>query len=240
MGHMDFGFAVQKLALLALPLLFAVTLHEAGHGYMALRKGDKTAWMVGRVTLNPIKHIDPVGTILVPLTLLILGASFLFGWAKPVPVNFRNLNRPREDMVWVAAAGPGMNLLLAVGSALACHAILLVRPELTPALSWPAFAIPHFTGAGGFSFFLPLLFMLKLSVELNVLLALFNLLPIPPLDGGRIAVGLLPRGMAGALAQVEPVGMFLVIALVWFDPGGFMRAYFWPSISTLSHWILVG
>jgi len=239
MESMDFGFTVQKLALLALPLLFAVTLHEAGHGYMALRKGDRTAWTVGRVTLNPLKHIDPVGTVLVPLTLLILGASFLFGWAKPVPINFRNLRRPREDMVWVAAAGPGTNLLLAVVSAVLCHAILLIRPAFAPALAWPAFAIPHFAGAG-FSFWLPLLFMLKLSVELNVLLALFNLLPIPPLDGGRIAVGLLPRKWGYNLAQVEPVGMFLVIALVWFDPGGFMRAYFWPSISGLSHWILVG
>ncbi len=236
---MDIGSTVQKLALLALPLLFAVTLHEAGHGYMALRKGDRTAWTVGRVTLNPLKHIDPVGTILVPLALLLLGTGFLFGWAKPVPINFRNLRRPREDMVWVAGAGPGTNLILAAVSAALCHAILLVRPMFAPALSLPAFTIPHF-GGGGFSFWLPLLFMLKLSVELNVLLALFNLLPIPPLDGGRIAVGLLPRSWAYTLAQVEPVGMFLVIALVWLDPGGFMGHYFWPSISVFSHWILVG
>lgn len=233
------AFAVQKVALVALPLLFAITLHEAGHGWMALKKGDRTAWMVGRVTLNPLRHIDPVGTVLVPLTLLVLGASFLFGWAKPVPVHFRNLRRPKQDMVWVAAAGPGTNLLLAVVSGALCHAILLIQPQLAPALHWPAFAIPHFPG-GGFSFWLPLLFMLKFSVEINVLLMLFNLIPIPPLDGGRIAVGLLPRGPSNALAQVEPVGMFLLIAIVFWDPGGFMRAYFWPSISGLSHWILVG
>ena len=237
---MDWAFTVQKVALLALPMVFAVTLHEAGHGYMALRRGDKTAWTLGRVTLNPVKHIDPVGTILVPLTLLVLGASFLFGWAKPVPINFRNLHRPRQDMVLVAAAGPGTNLALAVASALLCHLVLLVRPELTPAIALPAFAIPHFSQAAGFAFSLPLLFMLKISVELNVLLALFNLLPVPPLDGGRIAVGVLPRKWAYGLAQLEPVGMFLVIAIVWFDPGGFMGAYFWPSISGLSRWILLG
>jgi len=233
------AFMVQKLALLALPLLFAITLHEAGHGWMALKKGDRTAWMVGRVTLNPLKHIDPVGTVLVPLALLALGASFLFGWAKPVPVHFGNLRRPKQDMVWVAAAGPGTNLILAVVSAALCHVILLVQPHLAPALFFPAFAIPHLPGSG-FSFWLPLLFMLKFSVEINVLLMLFNLLPIPPLDGGRIAVGLLPRNLSNALAQVEPVGMFLVIAIVFWDPAGFMRAYFWPSISGLSRWILVG
>jgi Zn-dependent protease len=237
---MDFALMVQKVALLALPLLFAITLHEAGHGWMAHRRGDDTAWMVGRVSLNPLRHIDPVGTVLVPLTLLVLGASFLFGWAKPVPVNFRRLNRPRQDMVWVAAAGPGTNLLLALVSGALCHAVLLAAPELAPALAWPAFAFPHFTGEGGFTFWLPLLFMLKFSVEINVLLMLFNLLPIPPLDGGRIAVGLLPRNAAYALSQVEPVGMFLVIAIVWLDPGGFMRAYFWPSISAFAHFILVG
>jgi len=229
---------VQKVALLALPLLFAITLHEAGHGWMAHRKGDDTAWMVGRVSLNPLRHIDPVGTVLVPLTLLVLGASFLFGWAKPVPVNFRRLNRPKQDMVWVAAAGPGTNLMLAVLSGVLCRAILLIRPEFAPALGWPMFALPQFTG--GFSFWLPLLFMLKFSVEINVLLMLFNLIPIPPLDGGRIAVGLLPPNPAQTLASLEPVGMFLVIAIVWLDPGGFMRAYFWPSIAGLAHWILVG
>ncbi|MFO1378953.1 MAG: site-2 protease family protein [Chitinivorax sp.] len=183
---------IQKITIYALPVLFAITFHEAAHAYAAKKYGDATAYMMGRMSLNPLKHIDPVGTILIPLLALTLG-GFLFGWAKPVPVNFANLNNPKKDMVWVAAAGPAANLVMAFGWAL-LYNVAAMNPE------------------GYFS--VPLALMSTAGIQINVVLMVLNLLPIPPLDGGRIAVGLLPRDLAYPLARLEPYGMFILVALM--------------------------
>jgi Zn-dependent protease len=184
---------VQKIAIFALPVIFAITLHEAAHGYVALKFGDSTAKMLGRITLNPLKHIDPIGTILVPALTIMLG-GILFGWAKPVPVNFNNLRNPKRDMLWVAAAGPGANLVMA--------------------LFWAAvIKLAHILPASAYSE--PLILMGMAGITINAILAALNLLPIPPLDGGRIAVSLLPRSLAYPLSRVEPYGLFILIALLF-------------------------
>jgi Zn-dependent protease len=183
---------IQQIAIWALPVLLAITLHEAAHGFAALRLGDDTAHRLGRVTLNPLKHIDPFGTIIMPGLLLLSGAPFLFGYAKPVPVNFRRLRDPKRDMVLVAAAGPGMNLALALAS------VILLRLWLeTTAM-----------GEGWVSG------TLQASLLLNLVLAVFNMIPLPPLDGGRVAVGLLPRPLAIPLARLERWGMFIILGLL--------------------------
>jgi Zn-dependent protease len=193
---MDFSL-IETIALYAVPVVFAITLHEAAHGYVARQFGDQTAWMLGRVTLNPIKHIDPVGTVLVPLAMLLLsklagGGGFLFGWAKPVPVNFGNLRNPKRDMLWVAAAGPAANFVMAFA-----WAILLRISEANG--PWPSDGLNLMADAG---------------VTINVLLMVLNLLPIPPLDGGRIAVSLLPNPVAASFARIEPYGFMIVIVLL--------------------------
>jgi Zn-dependent protease len=180
----------------ALPLLIAITFHEAAHAYAARMCGDDTAWMLGRVTLNPIKHIDPFGTVLLPLLLLAMQSPFLFGYAKPVPVNFRGLRHPRRDMILVAAAGPAINIVLALIAALGLR------------------LIGDVSGAAGEW----LLRNLANALLINVVLAIFNLIPIPPLDGGRIAVGALPRVLARPLARLEPYGMLILIGLVFLLP----------------------
>ena len=200
---------IQAITVYAIPVLLAITLHEAAHGYVARMFGDSTAYMLGRVTLNPLKHIDPVGTILVPLAIVLVtklsgGAGFLFGWANPVPVNFGNLRHPKRDMIWVAAAGPGVNLLMAIVWALLLRGLLSSGIEET--------------------FFIE---MAKAGVFVNIGLMALNLLPLPPLDGGRILVGLLPHKLAYALSRVEPYGFFILIFLLATNTIGFFLQPFY-------------
>ena len=189
---MDIANLIQTVAIYALPVLFAITVHEAAHGYVARHFGDNTAWMLGRVTLNPLKHIDPVGTILMPLLLYFAtSGAFLFGYAKPVPVQFGKLRNPKRDMVWVALAGPGANL--------------------AQALLW-GIALYLLQGTGiSEPFFIK---MCQAGILVNVVMLVFNLFPLPPLDGGRVLVGLLPWKQAMLVSRVEPWGFFIVMALV--------------------------
>ncbi len=191
---MDVSHLVQTAAIYALPVLFAITLHEAAHGYVARHFGDMTAHAQGRISLNPARHIDLVGTIVVPLAMLLLsGGRFLFGWAKPVPVNFSALRKPKRDMMWVAAAGPGANLAMALG-----WAALLKLSVVLPA-----------------NFFtVPLRLMAEAGIVVNLVFMFLNLVPILPLDGGRILAGLLPNRMAWQYAKLEPWGMPLLILLL--------------------------
>lgn len=181
---------IQTLLIWAIPVLFAITVHETAHGWVASKLGDHTARMMGRLTLNPIKHIDPVGTILVP-TILFFTSGFVFGWAKPVPVNFSALRSPKQDMLWVALAGPGSNLLMAIGWII----VVAVANNLN---------IPFLVLMGGAGIFV------------NLLLAIFNLLPIPPLDGGRVISSLLPGRLSYQYDQLEPYGLFILIGLLYF------------------------
>lgn len=182
---------IQTIAIAAIPILFAITLHEAAHGYVARYFGDMTAYSQGRISLNPIRHIDPIGTVLLPLLTLALG-GILFGWAKPVPVNFGALRNPKKDMLWVALAGPASNLFMAL-----CWALFYKLAWMNPE-----------------SYFAePLMEMANVGIKINAVLLVLNLLPLPPLDGGRVAVSLLPHRQAFQLAKIEPYGMFILIFL---------------------------
>lgn len=187
---------IRDIAVYAIPVIFAITLHEAAHGFVARRFGDPTAWMLGRVTVNPLKHIDPFGTIIVPGLLLLSskllgGPFFLFGWAKPVPVNFSNLRHPKRDMIWVAGAGPAANLLMAMGWALLFSGLQMAGVEER-------------------YFYL----VAVAGIEMNIMLMALNLVPIPPLDGGRILVGLLPHAASRVVASIEPYGFFIILGLL--------------------------
>ena len=199
---------VQKIVAWILPVLFAITVHETAHGWMALRLGDKTAMMLGRLTLNPIKHIDPLGTILIP-GLMYLMAGFMFGWAKPVPVTWQNLKHPKRDMVYVAAAGPVANLLMAILWALSIR-LGLALGEVGQALV--------FMGVAG--------------IFINTILMVLNLLPLPPLDGGRVLTGLLPGPYAYQFARIEPYGFWILIVLLLTGVLGFVL---WPFVSMFLH-----
>jgi Zn-dependent protease len=198
-----------------IPVLLAVTLHEAAHGFAARACGDNTAWLMGRVTLNPLKHIDPFGTVLLPGILLLIGSPFLLGYAKPVPVNFRALRRLPRDMVWVALAGPGANIALATAAALLFHIVPYVPKD---ASQWFALNLWN-------------------AIQINVVLAVFNMIPLPPLDGGRVAVGVLPRSLARPLAELEPQGMLILIGLIFLLP--FLGQKLGVDLNVLS-WIVVG
>ena len=202
--------SLERIALAAVPVILAITLHEASHGYVAKLFGDRTAEMLGRVTLNPLKHIDPVGTLLVPGILLLMarmvgGGVFLFGWAKPVPVNFNNLRHPKRDMFWVAAAGPASNFVMATG-----WAMLWVATQ--DGAAWANDGVAY---------------MAQWGIQINLVLMALNLLPIPPLDGGRIAVSLLPGRASYALSRVEPYGFFIIIALL---ATGFLNVLMQPLL----------
>lgn len=191
-GNQPVNISLYALSVWVIPLVIAITFHEAAHGFVAHRLGDDTAWQLGRVSFNPLKHIDPFGTLLLPAFLLLSHSPFLFGYAKPVPVNFRRLKNPRIDMVWVALAGPATNIALALAAAAGFHLL--------------GFA-PANSGQWIFD-------NLKNAVLINVVLAIFNMMPIPPLDGGRVAVGLLPNALAIPLSRLEPYGMLILIGFL--------------------------
>jgi Zn-dependent protease len=190
-GH-PLNISLYDISVWVLPLVFAITFHEAAHGFVAHRLGDNTAFERGRVSFNPLKHIDPFGTVVLPAILLMSHSPFLFGYAKPVPVNFGALRHPRIDMVWVALAGPATNIALALVAAAAFHVVGYLPPN---AAQWVADNLRN-------------------AVVINVILAIFNMLPIPPLDGGRVAVGLLPKALAAPLARLEPFGMLILIGIL--------------------------
>ena len=209
------GNAIYLVTIWAIPVIVAITFHEAAHGFVAHLLGDDTAWRLGRVSFNPAKHIDPFGTILLPGILLLLRAPFLFGYAKPVPVNFQKLRSPRRDMMLVAAAGPAMNIVLAVLAALGFH---LVGYLPVTAARWLADNLRN-------------------ALILNVVLAVFNLFPLPPLDGGRILVGILPKAIAAGVARLEPYGLAILIGLLIILP--MLGTQLGVDLSFLSHLIAI-
>jgi Zn-dependent protease len=211
---------IQTIAVYALPVLFAITLHEAAHGYVARYFGDPTAAQAGRISLNPLRHIDPMGTIVVPLVLLfatkLMGGGLLFGWAKPVPVNWSRLRRPKRDMLWVALAGPASNLLMAIGWVLFLRALLMLDLISGPQDFWAQMA--------------------SAGVQVNLILMALNLLPLPPLDGGRIVFSLLPPRLAWRYGRIEPYGLVILVVLM-------MLGWLWPlmlPLLKLGQWVVGG
>ena len=197
---------IQKITIFAIPLIFAITLHEAAHAFAARYFGDSTAYMLGRMTLNPLKHIDPVWTIAVPLGLMLIGSPFLFGAAKPVPVNFGALRNPKRDSIWVAAAGPGANLIMMIGWAIVWKVLTGIDPSSPEQF---------------------LMLVAQAGVLVNALLMVFNLFPLLPLDGGRIVAGLLPNRLAYQYSRLEPYGMFILVALMFTPVFGW---FVWPLV----------
>lgn len=211
---MDIAALVQSITIAALPVVLAITLHEAAHGYVARHFGDPTAWQAGRISLNPLRHIDPFGTVLLPLILFVVQSPFLFGWAKPVPVNFGRLRHPKSDMLWVAAAGPAANLLMAL-----VWAGLYKLSLLIPANAYS----------------LPAEKMCGIGISINLALMVLNLLPLPPLDGGRIAVSLLPQPLAVKFAQLERWGLLILLVLLYFHVLDYIM---WPFVALFMNMIV--
>lgn len=203
---------VQTIAIWALPVLFAITLHEVAHGYVARRLGDPTAASLGRLSLNPLRHVDPVGTVVVPIVLLLLsklmGGGFLFGWAKPVPVDYRRLRNPRRDMAIVAAAGPAANLAMALGWGLLLRLALAMNTDE--------------------GLWLGVQYMAVAGIAVNLVLMVLNLIPLPPLDGGRVLAGLLPLPLALRYAKLEPYGLLIVVGLL--ASGLLSKIMYWPLV----------
>jgi len=214
--NIDINAIMQGIAIWALPVLFAVVLHEVAHGWVADKLGDDTARWMGRLTLNPLKHIDPVGTLLIPILLLVMQSPFLFGYAKPVPINWRKLRDPNRDMVLVALAGPLTNLALALLST----AVLMLAVMMPESMLW---------------FTKPLALMCQASIIINLVLFIFNLLPLPPLDGGRVAVGLLPGPMAYQLSQLERYGFIIIMVLLVL---GWLQAIIGPVVMGGSQFLI--
>jgi Zn-dependent protease len=213
---MDINNIIVNISIWAIPVILAVVLHEVAHGWVAEKLGDDTARWMGRLTLNPLKHVDPIGTILIPVGLIVIGSPFIFGYAKPVPVNFRKLRNPKSDMVWVALAGPVTNILLAIAST----ALLWLAMHLPDSAAWVA---------------QPLALMCQASILINVVLCIFNLIPLPPLDGGRVAVGLLPAAAAYQLSRIEPYGFIIIVLLL---VSGFFQNTIGPLIMGSAQWLI--
>jgi len=230
----DIAQFLHKLSIIAIPVILAITFHEAAHGWVAFKKGDPTAKMLGRVTLNPFPHIDPFGTILLPAIMIWMNMGMVFGWAKPVPVNFRLLRDQKRDPIYVAAAGVVTNLALAALSGILFRILTAIDPALF--LEAMTHGAAPLTDTPARAVLVPLTLMCEFSVRINVLLAVFNLIPVPPLDGGRIAVGLLPPRPSMALASVERYGMLIVLLLLMVGPLGII----WRFVDTLSTFILGG
>lgn len=211
---MDLSDTLQIILVAAPPAILAITLHEAAHGYAARHFGDPTAWQAGRISLNPLRHIDPIGTLLLPLLLALFKSPILFGWAKPVPVSIHRLRHPKRDMLWVAAAGPAVNLLMAVGWTALFKLDTLIPDNMLSQ---------------------PLALMCEVGIIINLSLAMLNLFPMPPLDGGRIVVSLLPEPLASQFAQLERWGFFILIALLYL---GALNVTVWPLVDALERFIL--
>ncbi|MHB8481722.1 MAG: site-2 protease family protein [Nitrospiria bacterium] len=227
-----------QIAVSAIPVLFAITLHETAHGWVANKLGDPTARLQGRLTLNPIPHIDLMMTIIFPIMTLILSrGAFIFGGAKPVPVNFGNLRNPKRDMILVAAAGPGINLAIGFAAGLLFRLLTGIHPGIFGYIH----SSKHFSVWSEIDMALtvPIGLMLLAAVKWNVLLAVFNMIPVPPLDGGRVMVGLLPYRFSSILSRLEPFGILIVIALIYVDPMGLMSHLIFRTMHWIS-WFFVG